>query len=55
MYVTLHAAAALDGQYTVFGKVITGMDVVAKLQVDRSHHQSNRAGGKVVTRPSSIG
>jgi cyclophilin family peptidyl-prolyl cis-trans isomerase len=32
-YVTLSPQARLDGQYTVFGKVISGMDVVAKLQV----------------------
>jgi cyclophilin family peptidyl-prolyl cis-trans isomerase len=32
-YVTLSPQASLDGKYTVFGKVISGMDVVAKLQV----------------------
>lgn len=32
-YVTLSPQARLDGQYTVFGKVISGMDAVAKLQV----------------------
>ncbi len=32
-YVTLSPQARLDGQYTVFGKVISGMDVVAKLAV----------------------
>ncbi|HQZ40297.1 MAG TPA: peptidylprolyl isomerase [Vicinamibacterales bacterium] len=32
-YVTLSPQARLDGQYTVFGKVISGMDVVSKLQV----------------------
>ena len=32
-YVTLSPQAALDGKYTVFGKVISGMDVVVKLQV----------------------
>jgi cyclophilin family peptidyl-prolyl cis-trans isomerase len=32
-YVTLSPQATLDGKYTVFGKVISGMDVVAKLQV----------------------
>ena len=32
-YVTLSPQAQLDGKYTVFGKVISGMDVVAKLQV----------------------
>ena len=32
-YVTLSPQAALDGKYTVFGKVISGMDVVLKLQV----------------------
>ncbi len=30
-YVTLAPAHRLDGQYTVFGKVISGMDVVTKL------------------------
>jgi cyclophilin family peptidyl-prolyl cis-trans isomerase len=32
-YVTLSPQARLDGQYTVFGKVISGMDVVGKLAV----------------------
>ena len=32
-YVTLSPQTALDGKYTVFGKVISGMDVVVKLQV----------------------
>lgn len=32
-YVTLSPQTRLDGQYTVFGKVISGMDVVAKLAV----------------------
>ena len=32
-YVTLSPQAALNGKYTVFGKVISGMDVVVKLQV----------------------
>lgn len=32
-YVTLSPQPRLDGQYTVFGKVISGMDVVGKLEV----------------------
>lgn len=32
-YVTLSPQPRLDGQYTVFGQVISGMDVVSKLQV----------------------
>ncbi len=32
-YVTLAPQPRLDGQYTVFGQVISGMDVVSKLQV----------------------
>ena len=32
-YVTLSPQPRLDGKYTVFGKVISGMDVVIKLQV----------------------
>jgi len=32
-YVTLSPQTRLDGQYTVFGKVISGMDVVSQLQV----------------------
>jgi len=32
-YVTLSPQARLDGKYTVFGKVISGMDVVQKLEV----------------------
>ena len=31
-YVTLSPQPRLDGQYTVFGKVISGMDVVQKIQ-----------------------
>jgi cyclophilin family peptidyl-prolyl cis-trans isomerase len=33
IYVTLGTRAALDGKYTVIGKVIAGIDVVDKLQV----------------------
>ena len=33
MYVTLAPVARLNGQYTVFGKVISGMDVVSKIAV----------------------
>lgn len=33
IYVTLAPAHDLDGQYTVFGKVVSGMDVVDKLKV----------------------
>jgi cyclophilin family peptidyl-prolyl cis-trans isomerase len=32
-YVTLTAQPRLDGKYTVFGKVISGMDVVTRLEV----------------------
>lgn len=32
-YVTLSPQPRLDGQYTVFGQVISGMEVVSKLQV----------------------
>jgi peptidyl-prolyl cis-trans isomerase B (cyclophilin B) len=31
-FITRRAAPELDGKYTVFGKVLTGMDVVAKIQ-----------------------
>jgi cyclophilin family peptidyl-prolyl cis-trans isomerase len=31
-YVTLRAAPSLDGRYVVFGRVITGLDVAAKIQ-----------------------
>jgi cyclophilin family peptidyl-prolyl cis-trans isomerase len=31
-YITRRNAPELDGKYTVFGKVLTGMDVVAKIQ-----------------------
>jgi cyclophilin family peptidyl-prolyl cis-trans isomerase len=34
MYITLAAAPALDGKFTVFGQVISGMDVVQKLAVN---------------------
>ena len=34
MYVTLAPVARLNGQYTVFGKVTTGMDVVQKIQAE---------------------
>jgi cyclophilin family peptidyl-prolyl cis-trans isomerase len=33
MYITLSRQPSLDGKYTVFGKVISGMDVVRKLAV----------------------
>jgi cyclophilin family peptidyl-prolyl cis-trans isomerase len=33
-YITLRAAPELDGKYTVFGKVLKGMDVVAKIKKD---------------------
>ena len=33
MYVMLGDRPNLNGKYTVFGKVLSGMDVVAKLQV----------------------
>ena len=33
MYVALAATPRLDGDYTVFGQVISGMDVVQKLEV----------------------
>ena len=33
MYIMLADRPALNGKYTVFGKVIAGMDVVSKLQV----------------------
>jgi peptidyl-prolyl cis-trans isomerase B (cyclophilin B) len=32
-YVTLRASPQLDGQYTVFGKITSGMDVVQKIRV----------------------
>jgi peptidyl-prolyl cis-trans isomerase B (cyclophilin B) len=32
IYITLRAAPSLDGKYTVFGKVITGLDVAQKIQ-----------------------
>ena len=31
-YITLRAAPSLDGRYAVFGRVISGMDVAAKIQ-----------------------
>jgi len=31
-YITLRAAPTLDGKYAVFGRVISGMDVAAKIQ-----------------------
>ena len=55
MYVTLADTPRLDGKYVVFGKVISGMDVVEKMQVRRSDRQSNRARGKVATIPARSG
>jgi cyclophilin family peptidyl-prolyl cis-trans isomerase len=34
MYITLAAQPKLDGQFTVFGQVVSGMDVVRKLAVN---------------------
>jgi cyclophilin family peptidyl-prolyl cis-trans isomerase len=34
MYITLAAQPKLDGQFTVFGQVTSGMDVVRKLAVN---------------------
>lgn len=34
MYVTLAAVPRLNGQYTVFGKITSGMDVVQKIQAE---------------------
>ena len=34
MYITLAAQPKLDGQFTVFGQVISGMDVIRKLAVN---------------------
>jgi peptidylprolyl isomerase len=31
-FILRRAAPEMDGKYTVFGKVLTGMDVVAKIQ-----------------------
>jgi peptidyl-prolyl cis-trans isomerase B (cyclophilin B) len=31
-YITLRASPTLDGRYAVFGRVIKGMDVAAKIQ-----------------------
>ena len=31
-YITLRPAPELDGQYTVFGRVITGLEVAAKIE-----------------------
>ena len=31
-YITLRAAPTLDGKFAVFGKVIKGLDVAAKIQ-----------------------
>ena len=31
-YILLRAAPELDGKYTVFGKVITGLDVIDKIR-----------------------
>jgi cyclophilin family peptidyl-prolyl cis-trans isomerase len=33
MYITLRPTPPLNGKYTVFGQVISGMDVVSKIQV----------------------
>jgi hypothetical protein len=55
MYVTLADTPRLNMKYVVFGKVISGMEVVDKLRVRRSDRQSNRARGKVATIPARSG
>ena len=45
-YVCLNDAHRLDGQYTVFGKVISGMDVLPKIaEADRVIRVTVKAGG----------
>lgn len=44
-YVCLNDAHRLDGQYTVFGKVISGMDVLSKIaEADRVIRATVKAG-----------
>jgi len=49
-FITMAPQPALDGQYTVFGKVISGMDVVEKLTPrDPSAGGEHPAGDKILT------
>jgi peptidyl-prolyl cis-trans isomerase B (cyclophilin B) len=45
-YVTLAPTPQLDGKYTVFGKVISGMDVVSKIAVGDRLVRANVKGEK---------
>ena len=56
-FILRRAAPELDGKYTVFGKVLKGMDVVAKIQTRRRAQTSlsEGRGGRILTSPFRSG
>jgi cyclophilin family peptidyl-prolyl cis-trans isomerase len=49
-FITYRAAPELDGGYTIFGKVISGMDVVKELtERDASQDPTLPAGDEIIT------
>jgi peptidyl-prolyl cis-trans isomerase B (cyclophilin B) len=40
-FIVTTAAAHLDGQYTAFGKVVSGMDVADKIVAEETDHRDN--------------
>lgn len=53
-YITLAAVPALDGNYTIFGKVINGMDVVNKIGSVQTNPPTNRPDNPVVMEKVTI-
>jgi cyclophilin family peptidyl-prolyl cis-trans isomerase len=50
IYITLRPTPELNGKYTVFGQVISGMDVVAKIEVGDMIKKATVKGGAPATK-----